>query len=180
MILRDQVIREKTVHHEQEVDSNMSKVRSNKQFSSIQWKWIYWGLWTNRPWRIVTFFLLIFSWYKTFQTSYWDLKSTHWFIYFSGKFYSILCTAVTLFQCLWFFFREASVYLILITIILFLIHFIHFILLHWILGYIKNFVMCSEIWILWYCTQSFPFQNMFSCSYVCILHMKFWNIFRVC
>lgn len=48
-------------------------------------------------------------------------------------------------------------------------------LLHWILGYIKNFVMCSEIWILWYCTQSFPFQNMFSCSYVCILHMKFWN-----
>lgn len=102
------------------------------------------------------FFLLIFSWYKTFQTSYWDLKSTHWFIYFSGKFYSILCTAVTLFQCLWFFFREASVYLILITIILFLIHFIHFILLHWILGGTSRyFLQChwliiSKCWFLFW------------------------------
>lgn len=156
MILRNQVIREKTVHHEQEVDSNMSKVRSNKQSSSIQWKWIYWGLWTNRPWRIVTLFPLIFSWYKSFQTSYWDLKSTHWFIYFSGKFYSILCTAVTLFQCLWFSFREASVYLILITIILFLIHFIHFILLRWILGGTSRyFLQChwliiSKCWFLFW------------------------------
>lgn len=38
MILRDQVIKDQTVHHEQEVDSNMNKVRSNKQSSSIQWK----------------------------------------------------------------------------------------------------------------------------------------------
>ena len=157
MILRDQVIREQTVHHEQEVHSNMNKIRSNKQSSFIQWKWIYWGLWTNRPWRIVTLFSLIFSWYRTFQTSCWDLKKTHWFIYFSGKFYSIMCAVVTLFQFFWFFFREASVwYLILITIILFLIHFIHFILLHWILGGTSRyFLQChwfiiSKSWFLFW------------------------------